>query len=93
MSFAEDDEDPFKSIGGTHQERQSRAGPQDDQIRKILGLVTCGSGGLITLLGLAFLSIMVIILGLLIAGAGYAVYEGRVIALLSAKLQDMQKKK
>lgn len=87
MSFAEDDEDPFKSIGGTHQERQSRARPQDDQIRKILGLVTCGSGGLIFVLGLAFLSVFVIILGLLIAGGGYAVYDGRVVAFLAAKLQ------
>ena len=63
MSFAEEeDDDPFKSIGGTHQERQSRASPQDDQIRKTLGLVTAGSGGFIFLLGLLFLSIWVMIL-------------------------------
>ncbi|MGE3805001.1 MAG: hypothetical protein AB7K24_10045 [Gemmataceae bacterium] len=88
MSFAEEeDDDPFKSIGGTHQERQSRASPQDDQIRKTLGLVTAGSGGFIFLLGLLFLSIWVMILGAVIAGGGYAVYDGRAVNLLASKLQ------
>lgn len=84
----EPEDEPFGSIGGTHEERRSQA--QDgsaEQMLKIGGAVAFFLGVFMLLIGLISLSIGVIILALFIALGGAAVYDGRLVTLIQNKLE------